>query len=270
MKLRLVALLILPFLWACGDPRVEGSSDEELKVSIEKVRNSLPEEDQARFDEAISELALAHLPLGEMIAAGVGGGMELVGAKLKDQLVGKTADEILAEADQIRAEREQKEREQALQEIAELRKKKQDADSDREKLAAFEVTRSRFYKQSQRFGGPKPIIEVSVKNGTDQAVSRAYFRGTLASPGRSVPWLRKKFNYSISGGIEPGETASWELAPNQFSEWGTVESPADAVFTVEVTKIDGSDGETLYDSEGLSEREQERLDELTEKFGPLE
>lgn len=267
MKIQLVALILLPFLWACSNPRVEGSSDEELKESIEKVRGSLPEEDRTRFDQAIQELAFADVSLQDMMSAGQG--VDLIGPKMKDRVLGKTATEILAEADQIRAQREQREREQAFQEIAELRKKEQKAANDREKLATFEVTRSRFYKKPQRYGRPQPIIELSVKNGTDSAVSRAYFRGTLASPGRSVPWLKDTFNYPISGGIEPGETASWKLAPNSFSDWGTVDSPADAVFTVEVTKIDGPDGETLYDSEGLSEYEQNRLDELTKKFGPL-
>ena len=136
-------------------------------------------------------------------------------------------------------------------------------------LAQFKVTRSRFYKQqsSNRFLGPEPVIELDVTNGTSSAVSRAYFRGTIASPGRQVPWLTDTFNYEISGGIEPGESVSWALAPNQFTDWGKVEAPEDAVFTVEVYRLDGPDGKALYDASGLSERELQRLTSLQEKFG---
>ena len=50
-----------------------------------------------------------------------------------------------------------------------------------------------------------------------------------------------------------------------FSAWST-RTPADAVLTVDVEKLDGADGKTLYDAEGLSEHEQERLTELQKKF----
>ena len=97
-----------------------------------------------------------------------------------------------------------------------------------------------------------------VRNGTEHAISRAYFSGTLATPGRAVPWLREDFNYQVPGGVEPGETADWSLAPNMFSEWGSVEQRDDMVLTVEVMKLDGPDGETLYDS-NFSEEDDKRL-----------
>ena len=115
--------------------------------------------------------------------------------------------------------------------------------------------------------GKQPIIELTVKNGTEQAVSRAYFEGTIASPDRSVPWHKDTFNYSISGGLEPGEEATWNLAPNMFSDWGKVDAPAEAIFTVTVEQLDGADGEPIYSTRELSERDLERLNELKKKYG---
>ena len=115
--------------------------------------------------------------------------------------------------------------------------------------------------------GKQPIIELTVKNGTSEAVSRAYFEGTLASPKRSVPWHKDTFNYGISGGLEPGEEASWSLAPNMFSDWGKIDAPKDAVFTVTVEQLDGPDGEPIYSTRAFSEHDQERLDELKKEYG---
>jgi hypothetical protein len=148
-----------------------------------------------------------------------------------------------------------------------LETKRAKSESAREQLKKFKVVRSRFYKREQEFMGKQPIIELTVKNGTDQAVSRAYFEGTLASPDRSVPWHKDTFNYDISGGLEPGEEATWKLAPNMFSDWGKVDAPPDAVFTVTVERIDGADGEAVYSTREFDESDRKRLAELKKKYG---
>ncbi len=114
-------------------------------------------------------------------------------------------------------------------------------------LARFEVTSARFRLRDGSLG-PEPRVDLSVTNGTDRAVSRAYFVGRLVSAGRSVPWLEEEFSYQIPGGLEPGETAQWSLSPNQFSAWGRVEAPTDAVLEVTVTQLDGADGEAIATS----------------------
>ena len=257
------SLLVLA---ACGPGRVDGTSDESLKKSLEQVRTELPDDERTKFDQAIQEIAFADLGLNDLLVAGKTGDALGLAEKIREKLDGKTGAEILAQAQEIRAERERKEREQALQEIQELRSKASTAEQAAEELKAFEILRSRFYKRPQRYGRPEPIIELTVVNGTKFAISRAYFRGTIASPGRSVPWLREEFNYSISGGLEPGEGAKWMLAPNTFSDWGKVDAPADAVFTVEVLKLDGPDSEPVLDAQGLSDFERERLEKLEAEF----
>jgi len=239
---------IATLCYSCSKPKVDTSTSEKMESSLESVRRSLPENRRAELDSALVELAFE----GALT--------------VRDRISGKTAEEIIADAEMARQEREARQREQALQEIAELQAKQATAEEAKSQLEAFRILRSRFYKEEEMFL-TEPIIELTVRNDTEYAISRAYFRGILQSPGRSIPWLDEEFNYQIRGGIEPGETQSWRLAPNMFSEWGTVEVPADAILTVEVVKLDGADGQTLFDAQGLSEYEHERLFELLDRYG---
>lgn len=264
---RVLGLLIaITMLAACGDPKIDASSEEAMKSSVEKVRKALPEAKRKDFDEAMQVLAFGHIDIRDLLAEGVAGAGNLEG-KIRQSLDGKTGEQVIAEAERIQAERKERERQQALEEIRELEAKRVKAESAREQLKKFQVVRSRFYTREQAFVGKQPIIELTVKNGTDQAVSRAYFEGTLASPNRSVPWHKDTFNYNISGGLEPGEGATWNLAPNMFSDWGKVDAPADAVFTVTVEQLDGADGKPIYSTREFDERDLERLNKLKKTYG---
>jgi hypothetical protein len=260
---KLTIFIAVVAILACAASKVDTSTNESMKKSIERVRESLPEEKRVDFDNAIRDLALADLNFQEIMAQG-SPSADILTSKMKQRLNGKTGQQILSDAAKLREDRERKEREQAVGEIAELRRKSAAAELAKQKLAAFKVTRSRLYRETIGFM-TEPVIELSVTNGTRSAISRAYFHGIVASPGRSVPWINEDFNYPIRGGLEPGESATWRLNPNTFSGWGT-KTPSDAILTVEVVKLDGPDGKSLYDAEGLSETEQQRLAELQKKF----
>jgi len=265
-----VAIITFTLITGCDslmpEPTIDTSSDESMKQSSQKVRESLPEDQRAQFDEAMQLLAFSQIDLKDIFSAGATGTGNLE-EKMKQSLNGKTAQQVMAEADRIKFERETREREQAIEEIKELEQQRTKAELAREQLNKFEVLRSRFSIEEQSYIGKQAIIELTVKNGTNSAVSRAYFEGTLASPGRSVPWHKDTFNYSISGGLEPNEEQSWRLSPNMFSGWGNANIPPDAIFTVTVEKIDGADGETLYSTTDFTERDQTRLSELKTKYG---
>lgn len=259
-KLMLLALLII--MIGCTNARVDTSSDEKMKESIKEVRASLPEEKRDQFDEAIKILVLKDFNLSDIMNPA---GQAYLEAQMKEAINGKTGAEIIAAAKQVKKERAERERQQALSEIRELQEKQESAEAAKKELAAFKVSRSRFYIQKKEFGMDQPIIELDVVNNTAYPVSRAYFRGTLASPGRAVPWLQNNFNYKIPGGLESGEKAHWELAPNMFSDWGRIDAPEDAIFTVEVIRLDGADSEPLYSAD-FSEPDAERLAELIKKY----
>ncbi len=255
------AALALGVLLGCQPPTIDGTSDEAMKASIEEMKRDLSPEEAERLAEALMVVMFssAGTTLAD-IAKNPGGAIE----NARHSLDGKSAPEILAVADRIKAERAARERTQALEEIRELQARKAAAEAARGQLAGFQVLKSRFSKEKSGFIEQR-VIDLEVKNGTEHPVSRAHFKGTLATPGRAVPWLAQDFNYPIPGGLEPGETAQWSLNPNMFSGWGTVEPRPDMVFTVEVVRLDGADGESLFDS-SWAERDEERLQSLASKF----
>lgn len=266
MKLRLwVICASAAILAGCGEPKLDGSSEQAMKQSVEKVSSKLEPGKQAEFKEALQVVAFSQMNLGALMKGeqtpdGLAG-------KMFSELDGKTADEVIAKAASIKAERAAREKEQALKEIAELDALAAKAEEAKAQLATFEVSRSRFYMREKEYSYRKePIIEMTVRNGTQHPISRAYFKGTISSPGRSIPWLVEDFNYSIAGGLEPGEAQEWGLAPNMFSDWGKVDAPEDALFTVEVVRLDGADGKALFDARGLTDSQVARLEKLKAEY----
>jgi len=269
LKIEILFVFILFVTTGCDQlmpaPKIDTSTDESMKQSSQKVREALPEEKRSEFDKALQVLAFSQISIKDIFSGGVAEVGNLEG-KMKRSLHGKTAQEVISEADKLQLERKIKEKEQALEEIKELEQTQATNTIAQQELKAFEILRSRFYMQEKRYSGKQPIIELTVKNGTSSAVAQAYFEGTIASPNRSVPWFKDSFSYKISGGLEPNEEAKWSLAPNQFSDWGKVEAPADAIFTVTVKRLDGADGEPIYSANEFSEYDKKRLAELQEKY----
>lgn len=261
-----VLALTASLLSGCGEPTIDGSTEESFKASVNQIKNTLPEQKQDEFQEAVMLLSFSQVDFSNILQEGASG-IESAAQKSRRKLDGKTADQVLSEAEDVLIKRKARERTQSLNEIKELEKKKIEAEQAKENLKDFSVVRSRFYKHKSEYSYiDKPVIELTVKNGTGNAVSRAYFKGTLASPGRSVPWLQESFNYSIPGGLEPGEEATWKLAPNMFSDWGSVEAPDDAVLTVTVEQLDGPGGEELFSTRGFSSEDAARLENLKEEY----
>ena len=133
------------------------------------------------------------------------------------------------------------------------------AESSHLVLSQFFVMKSKFRTKESRFGRPKPIIELEVVNNTESPVSRAYFSGAITTPGRAIPWLEESFNHSIAGGLEPGESAHWTLAPNSLGGWGSVDPKPGMVLSVSVERLDGPGGKVLARREEFTDEQAERL-----------
>ncbi len=252
-----------------------------MERSLERAKASLSEEEQEKFDAALLAIAFEGENLFSLAA-----NPESAEQRMRERLDGKTVDEILAAGERILEEERERERQRAEErrqrereglmrriedirnELEQLEEKKQKAESDRQSLRAFVVESARFSFSETGFTRD-PVIELSVRNETSHAISRAYFQGVLATPGRAVPWVDESFNYSIRGGLEPGESANWRLSPNMFGPWASAPRDRDdLVLTVEVTRIDGADGNSLYDAR-FSERDLNRIESLVETLGHL-
>lgn len=261
-----LSVFALMTLTACDPPKIDTSSDESVKTSIAKIKDSLDAEKKEKLEDALSVVAMAGMD--EAFKDAAKGGLaglanidpdKVYSAAMKT-LNGKTADEVIAYADKIVAERKA----QALAEIKELSEKKAKADVSAKEIEKFQIIKSRFYIERQAFIN-QPVFDLKVKNGTSQPVSHAFCRGILSSPGRSIPWHQDDFNFSISGGMEVGEETSLKLSPNIFSGWGKVEAPTDAVFTVTCNRLLGAGDKEIYNAE-FSDTDSKRLIALMEKF----
>ena len=263
-KFILLPILLCLLIVSC-QKKIDGSSEESMKNSIEEINKSLEGDKKEEFQESMQLMMFNGLELSDLMKDG---GAEKKAEDFKTRIDGLTADDIIEEGDKIKKEIEKKKKEEAKSEVLELYSARENAEKDKQMLSKFEVVRSRFYvrKKGTYHITKEPIIEITVKNGTKQAISRAYFTGTLASPKRTVPWIKDDFNYEISGGLEPSEEVTWYLAPNMFSDWGEVNAPKDAILTVEVTQLDGANGDELYSTNNFGETEQVRLEELIKSY----
>jgi hypothetical protein len=236
------------------------------------MKEGLSEEDSKEFTEALVVIAMKDLNLGAIMAGTQDG--DTVASDMRRSLDGKSREEILTWANEIRAQRqaekEKLEKEQLLAEIeaatqavAELKSAKEKAEAAKVGLSNFKIKSASFEQRKRPYISRKqPIINLEVVNSTGVAVSRAYFRGVLKSPGREIAWLEEDFNYEISGGLEPGESAKWSLEPNMFSEWGSVDAPNDAILLLTVTRLDGPNEEPIFDSSEWDAEQDERLEKL--------
>ncbi len=134
--------------------------------------------------------------------------------------------------------------------------------SARDSLAAFKVESARL-EQTDGFIGIETTIILTVSNGTAHTIKRAYFGALAQTPGREVPWIEDTFNYSIAGGLAPGERVTWRLQPNMFSgDWSKVRVPREARFFVEALKLEGPDEQPLWGGVEFTRADQKLLDSL--------
>ena len=123
--------------------------------------------------------------------------------------------------------------------------------------------------------GKRPLIDLTVKNGTSQTVFKAHFKTMITNVDRSIIWSQVSWVYLMSRGLEPGEEATWYLTSVMISDkMRNIFMPSDAVFTladvvltVTFVQLDDQDGEPIYSTRQFSESDQEWLNHLKEKYG---
>jgi hypothetical protein len=79
-------------------------------------------------------------------------------------------------------------------------------------LATIEITKPRFYYNTTEYRS-EPVIAFTIANKGPIPIKCIFMHGKVQTPGRAIPWVEDDFNYSFSGGLEPGETKS--LSPHR-------------------------------------------------------
>jgi len=265
--LRLSALSLSALvLVGCSDPKVDTSSMPAAVVSIEKVRESLPTYKRDEFDTALKIIAMSSFNGIDLFNPQRMNAAEIA-ESANAYMHGLTGDEIIERADKMLRQRRAREREQALRTLNRLEAKQDSAQRAQEHLAQISIDNARYYISTSPYGALEPVIELTVTNGSDHAVAELMLHGVLKSPNREVAWVDETFYYAISGGLAPGESATWSLAPNRFGPWGNDQIPRNAVLTLTLLGVNNSEGEPLWDAPALTDNEAERLEELRAEYG---
>ena len=265
--LRLSALSLSALvLVGCSDPKVDTSSMPAAVVSIEKVRESLPTYKRDEFDTALKIIAMSSFNGIDLFNPQRMNAAEIA-ESANAYMHGLTGDEIIERADKMLRQRRAREREQALRTLNRLEAKQDSAQRAQEHLAQISIDNARYYISTSPYGALEPVIELTVTNGSEHAVAELMLHGVLKSPNREVAWVDETFYYAISGGLAPGESATWSLAPNRFGPWGNDQIPRNAVLTLTLLGVNNSEGEPLWDAPALTDNEAERLEELRAEYG---
>ncbi|WP_366064825.1 DUF6694 family lipoprotein [Halomonas sp. Mc5H-6] len=255
-------------LAGCSEPRIDTSSMPAAVVSVEKVRDSLPPYKRDEFDQALTIMAMSSFNGIDILNPRPMNAAEIA-ESANAYMHGLTGDEAIEKANELLRNRRARERSQALGILSRLEEKQANAEHDRKQRAQVTLDSADFYMSTSPYGALEPIIELDVTNGSDQRISELSLRGIVSSPGLDAPWVDETFYYVIPGGLAPGESAQWRLAPNRFGPWGNREIPDDAQFDVTIEGLHDAEGKPLWDATPLSERQRERLDELREEYGDM-
>lgn len=94
-------------LSGCEKPQqtLDGSNVESLRISIVEMRNSLPLDEQTRFDEAIELAILNDINFNDLVIAGSHKNADIITRKMCQSLDGKTVKEIFLQAEEIRVQK---------------------------------------------------------------------------------------------------------------------------------------------------------------------
>lgn len=87
IKILATALVIGGLLSGCGAPKLDSSSEDAYKASLESVSADLSTDDQARLEKALGKLAFKHI-----MPSALGGAGSIEG--FREAVNGKTAEEV--------------------------------------------------------------------------------------------------------------------------------------------------------------------------------
>jgi hypothetical protein len=253
-----ITLLFSLTIVACGEPTIDGSSDETFKQSVAEMREGLSEEQGKELTDAMMVLLLNGKSLFEIAA-----NEDAMNADLNQRTNGKTYLELLAMAKESKKTQALAERKKLESDIAELEAKQDKALNTQEKLKALKVVNSRFYWRGEGYTADA-IEEISLENNLTFAVSSVSYDYKIITPGRSVAWVKESGSFSISGGLEPGESKTLS-----FSGSRDVPKDQEITMTMTITKVEGPNSDPTLDGR-FSEYDQDELVRLKERLSELE
>jgi hypothetical protein len=204
MKRSSLAILCCFLLSACVffDPVFDASSWDAYQRSLAAIKAKLSNDDLRRLDIALKYLLLEATPKieldGQVLTNAVVNANltnpNTILSRLGPRINGKSAAAII-QGLSIKLDAQISEAEARLQNSESV-------------IGAVEISSPNYYWR--RSGSiDQPVIEFSV---------RIYFRSTLTTPNRSIPWVKQEFVQNFKGGLEPRERQKLTFQP-RYGDW---------------------------------------------------
>jgi|GEM_PF-481829 len=258
----IVAINLL--LAACfqSEPKLDASNAERFQESMRAVSDSLNPESRERFAQSLFAIALN--PTGDEkpvlaqlaeLANASDSSPNMIFLRVGPIVDGKTGLQVIALADQRQLETYQRQLSALKEEIENLQQdldgaEAREAEAERT-LGAIDLSGARYYWNNNRYLRA-PAFDFKIVNNGSFAIKRIFAHGVVETPGRSIPWIDEDFNYEFTGGLEPSESKTLSLAPNQFGPWGKAElrDRTDLVMSITVLDLENAAGERVVTPRG--------------------
>lgn len=124
-------------------------------------------------------------------------------------------------------------------------------ETSRAELAKLEVVSTHYLARSSKRSSI-PRVDITVRNGTAQRLTRVDFHGVLTSEGRDTPWVDAELSHQVRGKLEPGATEEFTIVSRLPVKWRT-RAPDGANLQVTPIRAAGADGKVLWDVVGLDD-----------------
>ncbi len=244
-----IIFFIVAVAAGCSKPKIDASTDELLLITSDKLRESVPEQKRADFDQALNVWT------SQLVEDDGNSGAVTVGQSLETdiryKLNGKTTDEIISGA-KIMAAEELKKIEIISYELNEFNPSYEFNPLNKasiEEIEEFGVMHYEFI--SYDAGSRVPVFDVTFKNSSNYPIYSIYFEVVVTTPEYSIPYFNDSFGYPMPDGLEPGGIQRVTWANNPSSLWFNnpldIKSKDGFKFTVDNVAIQGGvNGNTLY------------------------
>jgi hypothetical protein len=209
-----IPVCVMAMLGACG-PSIDVSSAQSYAASVQKIQDKLDDAQKKEFQQALVVLAFDTVDPSTGLFSEADPKSPVFFAA-GDKIKGLSGEDVIKAGHKRQLELLDKaiaEDGASIQRVASERAKHADV------IGAIKILNPEFKTSKNVLDTLEPEVSFTVTNGSKTPISEIQADGILTSRGRSVPWISSSISYKIPGGLEPGETKHFDLAPNPYGDW---------------------------------------------------
>lgn len=248
-------IFFLFFLSGCGEQRINGETNKQIRQSYTEVKNSLPKDKQDKFRESVIFILMKdkqnlegafELLGGALTSEGESPKEKAVNGALKnsenvDLLRGKTSEEVIRMADSIKIQQEVQELKKEVQEskesVDELREKVERGQQSKQALKNVEIE-SGISEDDNSFTNNNEV-DLKVFNGIEKSVRKIEIDCIYVNEDESVTYAEDIMRFELPSTLPPGERNTFAGDPPYSSEFKNVTLYENAEFLCDAVKVWG-------------------------------